>query len=119
MSLKTDITVSEGFPVLALSDELDLAVMPQLLSSLNDLGTRGDRLIIDLSGVKFIDSSSIGELIAFDARLRERGAMLAITSAQENLRRIFRTRGLVPLLCFFDSLSEAAAFLESECAEPS
>jgi anti-sigma B factor antagonist len=77
------------------------------------LETQGDRLIVDLSDVTYIDSSALGMLIALAARLGDRGASLAIISGREGLRRIFQTRGLVDLLGFAESLDEAATHLDS------
>jgi anti-sigma B factor antagonist len=117
--VKAQTSETNGFPVLSFFDELDLATKADMQTVLDDLGAQGDCLIVDLSAVTYIDSSSIGALIAFSSRLGGRGGALAIASDREDLRRIFRTRGLVDLLHFFDSRDEAAAFLASSCREAS
>jgi anti-sigma B factor antagonist len=119
MALKAGTSQSNGFPVLFFYDELDLAMKAEINTALDGLDAQGDCLIVDLSDVRFIDSSSIGALIAFGSRLAERGGTLAVASDREDLRRLFRTRGLVELLNFFDSQNEAAAFLKSSCGEAS
>ena len=113
MTFKAETCETGGYPVLALSDEVDLTVKTDLQHTLDLLGKQGDRLIVDLSDVTYIDSSALGTLIAFSARLGDRGAALAIVSDREGLRRIFQTRGLVDLLHFVGSREEAAAYLDS------
>ena len=113
MAFNTETSQSKGYPVLALSGEADLTVTTDLRRALDLLEKQGDRVIVDLSDVTYIDSSALGVLIAYSARLHERGAALVIVSDRDGLRRIFQTRGLVDLLCFVDRRDEAAARLDS------
>ena len=113
MAFNAETSQSNGYPVLALSGEVDLTVKTDLQCALDLLEQQGDGFIVDLSDITYIDSCALGMLIASSARLHERGSALAIVSNRDGLRRIFQTRQLVDLLCFVGSRDEAAARLDS------
>lgn len=49
---------------LCVSGELDLATAPQLRSSLTDALSGTDEVVLDLGGVRFIDSTGLAAIIA-------------------------------------------------------
>ncbi|CAA7627709.1 Anti-sigma factor antagonist [Candidatus Terasakiella magnetica] len=62
---------------------LDLARVPALKDALYPLTVEGaDRLIIDMSGVDFLDSSGLGALVSLSRKLGGRGT-LALSGARE------------------------------------
>lgn len=73
------------------SGEIDLYASTALRRALADAAAAGtDRLEIDLSGVEFMDSSGINELV-LAARLHDR---VVLSGASANLRRLFEMVGL-------------------------
>jgi len=60
-------------------------------------------LVLDLSGVSFMDSSGIGFLVACNTRLQTSGRVLAIMSPSPQVRK---TLALVQLLEFFRVLED-------------
>jgi anti-sigma B factor antagonist len=76
-----DRAIGEG-TVLSVRGELDLYTAPALrdrVLAASDEGQR--RIVIDLSGVPFMDSSGLGVIVACLKRLRESGGDLALVTA--------------------------------------
>ena len=101
----------EDVAVMVAGGELDFAASPQLKDRLTErieAGTR--RLILDLSGATFVDSTAIGALASVAARLNELGGgMLLVVCPDENRRvlRIFEIAGIESLIAVHRSLAEA------------
>jgi anti-sigma B factor antagonist len=80
--------------VLAINGELDLATAPALKFRLLDaLGAGFSQLVLDLSGVGFMDSTAIGVLVGIKRHLHD-GERLAIASLQPDVLKIFEVTGL-------------------------
>ena len=68
--------------VLSVRGELDLYTAPALRDRVLVAADEGQRrLVIDLSGVPFMDSSGLGVIVACLKRLRESGGDLALVTA--------------------------------------
>ena len=67
-------------------------------------------IVLDLSQVKFIDSSGLGALIATRKALRQDGE-LALCGANENVTSMFRLTRMNKLFRMYNSAEEAAAAL--------
>lgn len=81
--------------VLPLEGEIDLHVSPRLENSLNSiLKKRPDHVVVDLSGVTFIDSSGMAVLIRVMQSMKEYGGRLTISGMNEDVRPIFETARL-------------------------
>jgi anti-anti-sigma factor len=75
------------------------------------LGTAARNLVVDLSGVAFIDSSGLSALLSASAQARERGGALALVHGARP-PSIFRFRGVERLLSLYDSREAALAALD-------
>jgi anti-sigma B factor antagonist len=72
--------------VLTVRGELDLYTAPALRDRVLAAAAEGQRrLVIDLSGVPFMDSSGLGVIVACLKRLRESGGELAVVAAARDL----------------------------------
>jgi anti-sigma B factor antagonist len=65
--------------------------------------------VVDLKRATFIDSTTLGVLIAAVKRVRPVGGTLAIVCADENVRRIFELTGLDKVFPIRSSREEAIA----------
>ncbi len=77
--------------VLSLNGEIDLHVSPdveQLLTSL--IAKRPKQVVVDLSGVTFIDSSGLAVLIHALQNVQEYGGRLLLSGINDDVRTIFR-----------------------------
>jgi anti-sigma B factor antagonist len=85
--------------VVFLTGELDLATAPELTGVLSPLIVRGSpEVMLDLSGLSFIDSSGIAALVDSQQRLSEQNRRLSIHHAQHGAVRVFEIAGLVDFL---------------------
>ncbi|MDR3092257.1 MAG: anti-sigma factor antagonist [Clostridiales bacterium] len=69
------------------------------------------RLILDLSGVDFMDSSGVGLLIGRYKRLSEIGGRLLVCGLSPSLRVLFDMAGLGKIITAYDSLEQAVSNL--------
>lgn len=92
---------------LALEGELDLASAGQVESHLASLDQQSlKRIVIDLDGLAFIDSTGLRTLIQADARTRERGCELWLRPGDESIQRVFELTGALDVLTFESSADE-------------
>jgi anti-sigma B factor antagonist len=76
--------------VLPLEGEIDLHVSPGLERSLTSIIKKHpDQVVVDLSGVTFIDSSGMAVLIRAMQSVKEYGGKLTLSGVNDNLRPIF------------------------------
>lgn len=85
--------------VMRLSGEADLSTLGQLRDALNDQISGGARqLTIDLSGLRFADSSSIRAFTDAHLALRAQGGILELVHPQPNVARILVLLGIDQIL---------------------
>ena len=86
-------------PVVFPTGELDMATAPELTGVLAPLIEHGPPvLVLDFSGLSFIDSSGIAALVDSQQRLGEQRRRLSIHGAQRGAVRVFEIAGLVDFL---------------------
>ena len=91
----TDRKVDDDTHVVSVAGEIDLFTAPefkQRMSAPIDAGR--SRLVVDLSGTTFIDSSSLGVLIGAHRRLKLRGGALLVVCENEAITKTFKITGL-------------------------
>lgn len=85
----------------SLRGELDLAGSQQMEDSLAEIdGSDPSRVIVDLSGLAFIDSTGLRLLLQADARARERGYDLVLRPGAPPVQRVFEVTGALDVLRF-------------------
>jgi anti-anti-sigma factor len=95
-------------PVLEITGELDYANAGELREQLATVTLRpGLRLVLDLAGLEFCDSSGISALIAAHNQARAAEADFALAAVPDNTLRILRVVGLDQVLTFYPD-SDAA-----------
>lgn len=84
-----------GNAVVVLAGELDMDAAPQLVEVLDPLLSKGPAdIVLDFSGVSFIDSSGIAVLVRAENRLREQGRHIRVRSPRSQALRVFEVTGL-------------------------
>ncbi len=72
--------------------------MEERFASIDEQGP--SRVVVDLGGLAFIDSSGLRVLLLADARARERGYELVLLPGQESVQRVFEMTGALDVLRF-------------------
>jgi anti-anti-sigma factor len=99
MSLESD---SKGVRI-RLVGELDLATVPELDRLLDELARHGhSRLLIDLTGVRFMDSSGLASILRALHAARGNGHRLSVRRGSPQVQRLFELTGVVDRLTFED-----------------
>jgi anti-sigma B factor antagonist len=95
--------------VVTLEGEVDLYTAPEFKEVLLrgiDEGAR--HVIVDLSGVTFVDSTALGVLVGGGKRLLDSGS-LGIVCSDDRIRRILEIAGLAGVFALYRTLDEALA----------
>jgi anti-sigma B factor antagonist len=94
--------------VLSCAGRLTMVGAPTLRSAIDEAVTDGRvRLVVDLAGTSFVDSSGLGALVAGLKRTRQAGGDLRIASAQEQVRMVLELTNLDRILQPFDTVGDA------------
>lgn len=102
--------------VVEVGGEIDLHSAPRLREELGRAGAVSSpppRVVVDLAGVSFIDSTGIGVLVGALKRAREAGGELAFCNAQSRVQRVFEITGLLPVMPLYASRVAAATAISA------
>ncbi len=95
VELKVTTRAQGDHTILSVSGEIDLYTAPTLQSELMSALSPGQvRLIVDMSGVDFCDSTGINILLAAHRHARERGGELQLASPGSATRKVLQVTGL-------------------------
>lgn len=104
--------IPSGVVVIALSGELDVLTVPEARQRLIDGTPRIEpRVVIDLKGVPFCDSSGVGLLVGQYKRVRAREGVMALACPTGRVRAVLQVTGLMRSQMFdvYDTVEEARA----------
>lgn len=109
MELESPDKAPEGWTVLAVSGEVDVVAAPELRDRLGALIDDGaNRVVLDLDGTDFIDSTGLGVLVGVVRRARSAGGDLRVVTTSDRFRRILHATGLDEVFVVASSADEAA-----------
>ena len=113
MRLDAETWDDKGRTVVELSGELDLFTAPVLRDVLLGLAGDGKHLLaIDMSGLRFLDSSGLGVLVGATKRAVAAGGALCLVGAPERMLKTLRITGLLRVMPAFTSLEDAFGWLD-------
>ena len=93
--------------------ELDAFTVGQFRDTLARLST-SRRLVIDLSGVPFVDSAGLGALVGGIRRVRDHGGDVVLACNRPTLVRLLSMTGVDRIVTVAASAEEAVGALERE-----
>jgi anti-sigma B factor antagonist len=104
-----DVTDSGEYQVLTPTGDLDVYTVGSLRDALGTMIERDSpRVVVDLDGVPFMDSSGLGALMGGVRRLREAGGDLAIACTREQHLKLFTITGFGEGVSIAPTVEEAA-----------
>jgi anti-sigma B factor antagonist len=96
--------------VIDVEGEVDVFTAPKLRETIIACISEGkDKLIVNLSGVDFMDSTGLGVLVGGLKRVKERNGELAIAGAQGTVLRVLNVTGLNAVFPLHDSVDAAVS----------
>jgi anti-sigma B factor antagonist len=111
------VPVDDRTAVVVVDGELDLWSAPQLRRTLRELLVTGHtRLVIDLAGVRFMDSTALGVLVGVERRLRSDERVVLAQAGQEVLR-VLELTGVAAGFRIFPTRETAISYVTLDKAE--
>jgi anti-sigma B factor antagonist len=119
--MEIEIRAGEGgaATVIAAHGELDVLTAASLRTAVGDVIDGGRaHLVLDASGITFMDSTGIGVLVIALRRTRALDGSFAIAGVQGRALRTFEMTGLARVFTLYDTVEDAQAALAPLAGEP-
>ena len=103
-------TMRDGVCVLSPSGRLDAVSSPDFKQTVQDMVEQGrTRLVVDFSGITFMDSSGLGALIASSRTLQKQDGDIRLACLSDTIRQIMGLTRADRMFDIFDSVDGAVA----------
>src|SRR4029453_8694710 len=113
MSLTVQTEQRGDMVVVSVAGELDMATAPQLQDQISDLLEKGrSRLVFDLAGLSFCDSTCLSVFVRAKNRTGDAGGVVRLAAPQGGVLRILEVSGLVEVLRTYSTVDDAVAAQE-------
>lgn len=95
--------------IVALMGELDHHSAEEVRTKIDDRLDRDkiNKLIMDFSGVTFMDSSGIGVVIGRYKKLNIKNGQICVAQINSRVKKVFELSGMFKIIKSFDKLDEA------------
>jgi anti-sigma B factor antagonist len=105
VELKVSSRSSGDYTVVTAAGEIDLYTAPRLHSELVAVlsGDAPVRLVVDMSGVEFCDSTGMNVLLSALRQARERGGQLELAGPRPGVLKILQVTGLESVFTVVDN----------------
>jgi len=118
MDVTTERTAPGGPIVVSVSGEVDVltasALQDALAAAAADTSQAGTpQVVVDLSGVEFLDSTGLSALVFGLKRARERGGDLSVVCQHRQILKVLDITGLSRILQVYGEIPEATGALPS------
>jgi anti-sigma B factor antagonist len=113
MDLELSESAADGCAVLAVGGEVDVYSSPAFRARMLELLDADPQLVVDLSGLAFIDSTGLGVLVAARNRALENGGAVAFVCTQDRVLKLLRITGLDSVFDVHATVEEAVAGLRA------
>jgi anti-sigma B factor antagonist len=108
MDTSFDVAELDGWAVVTVTGEVDVASAPRLREQLIGLVSDGRiKLVLDLDSVDFLDSTGLGVVVGALKRARTHGGDLRIACSQPRILKVFEITGLHLAMPIAASVAEA------------
>jgi anti-sigma B factor antagonist len=104
--MKHEILQRQGTTVVALKGEVDLESSPAAREILLKCFESTSKVLVDLSGVTYIDSSGVASLVEALQAAKKNGSRFALASTSEPTRRVLELARLDKVFTMYDSVDE-------------
>ncbi len=110
LRLETELRHQDTLPVLAVRGEIDVYTAPVFKQAVQSLLAEGHtQLIIDMTGVNFMDSSGFAALLEATKRLRPQGGELHLAGVNRTVGRMLHLTRLDAAVALHSTVGQAIA----------
>ncbi len=110
MDLRLEVSERDGWSIVDVGGEVDVATAPrlreQLIALVND---QRYHLVVNLEAVDFIDSTGLGVLISGLKRVRTHGGRFSLVCTEPRILKVFEITGLLAVFNVCGTIEEAIA----------
>ena len=107
VTLEIRIRKAGVVPILELEGEVDLSTSPRLKQAVYNLIEAGNKnIVLDLSGVKFMDSTGLGTLVGALKKTSMQSGTVKLICPSKNILKTFTLTGLDKVFLIYDNLRE-------------
>jgi anti-anti-sigma factor len=103
-----------GAVCLTLTGELDLASVSTLQAQFQAIAQSEDHVIVEMSGLRYIDSTGAKALLDAHRLLSRTGRRIVLASVQSMARRIIDVMGIEQAIPMFPTVEAALEYLRGE-----
>ena len=107
LELERDSGSNDRLLVVRLRGKLSLETVHDFMATLR--GEAATRLVLDMSGVPYMDSAGVGALVSLFVSRRNSGKSVALTDLNAQGTAVLQVSGLVKLLPIFASVEDAVS----------
>jgi anti-sigma B factor antagonist len=119
MDLRLEVSERDGWSVVEVGGEVDVATAPRLREQLIALvNEQRYQIVVGLEGVDFIDSTGLGVLISGLKRVRTHGGRFSLVCTEPRILKVFEITGLLAVFNVCATLEDAIAPVATDEVEP-
>lgn len=114
MDLQVEVSSVDSTPLVSVAGELDAVAAPQLDAALAPLLAAEESLglVLDLSGVTFMDSSGLGVCIKAVKGVRAGGGEVALVVTTPRVLKVLQITGIDKAVTVVETVEDAAAAVQ-------
>lgn len=114
MDIKIDTRpLGDKFQSVEVHGEIDVYTSPRVKEIITELIDKGNyHLIINLEGVRYIDSTGLGVLIGALKKVREKEGSINLVCNNPQIKKIFNITGLIKIFGIYKDEDEALKTLK-------
>jgi len=109
LTIERVVNQEKGYEMMKLAGPVTLATLFELQESLRSFPSQ--KMIIDFSGVPYIDSAGLGALLSFHASCKRSGREYALAAMPARVYTVFAASKVDKLVHLYPTLEAAEVFL--------
>jgi anti-sigma B factor antagonist len=103
-----DLIINSAGAIIGIKGEIDVATVDAVRAAIVNTAQTEDVIVVDLTDVTYVDSSTIGLIVAMSKELSaKRGQLRVVAPAAGRPRRVFELTGVAPDLALHETLADA------------
>jgi anti-sigma B factor antagonist len=109
MNLTIDVSHPGTSTVITLAGDVDMHTAPHLRAALEERAGEQGIVVVDLTAVKFLDSSGVGAFVGAAALIVAAGGSLRLACPPPRVQKVFRISRLAEVIPIYDDVRAALA----------